>query len=65
MYVCLCHGITEQQMADQVQKNKNISFKELCQKLKIGKDCGSCLEEALEQTRKNKIILQHKQKKNS
>ncbi len=46
MFVCLCKGITDQQIADTVKNSKGVSCKDICQKLKVGSDCGCCLSEA-------------------
>ena len=45
MYICLCKGITDQDIRDAVKCSG--SKKEVFKKLGIADDCGSCFEEAL------------------
>lgn len=45
MYICLCKGITDQDIREAMKTSKN--KKEILKKLGIASDCGSCLNEAL------------------
>lgn len=47
MYVCICYGISESSLEQELQKT---SLKEAIKNLKIGKSCGICLKDC-----KNKI----------
>jgi bacterioferritin-associated ferredoxin len=47
MYICLCKGITDHQLRNALDQSKaNPSLKEVCKKLGVGTDCGSCLKDA-------------------
>jgi len=41
MYVCICKGITEEQINR--AQNSGGSFEEVCRQLGVGSDCGVCL----------------------
>ena len=43
MYVCLCKGITDKQIKQALEGKNPGQFKEVCSKLGVGKDCGTCL----------------------
>jgi bacterioferritin-associated ferredoxin len=45
MYICLCKGITDQDIREAIKTSA--SKKEIFKKLGVASDCGSCLEEAL------------------
>lgn len=45
MYICLCKGITDQDIREAMKTSKN--KKEIFKKLGVASDCGSCLDEAL------------------
>jgi len=45
MFVCICKGITEQNIRDAVD-NGSESFKHLKQQLAVGSQCGSCVSDA-------------------
>lgn len=48
MYICLCKGITEQKIIEEVNRNQNASVKEIARRLGLGSDCGICLTESIE-----------------
>ncbi|MGK0367542.1 MAG: bacterioferritin-associated ferredoxin [Thermoproteota archaeon] len=48
MYVCICKGITEKQVLDEVQKSRSTSTKEICRRLGVGTDCGTCLYDSVD-----------------
>lgn len=41
MYVCLCHGITDQQIKEAVNEGAN-SVKDVSKSLKVATQCGKC-----------------------
>ena len=45
MYVCICRGITEEQLRDAVE-TESCSMQELSSILGVGMDCGTCTEYA-------------------
>ena len=47
MYVCLCRGITDNQIRKAVQAGKT-EFKQLKQSLEVGTQCGKCVRMAME-----------------
>jgi bacterioferritin-associated ferredoxin len=57
MYLCLCKGITKQQVQHTIQK-KNLTLRQLQNLYQIGKSCGSCLEqleEVINETKRDLI----------
>lgn len=44
MYICICKAITDKQL--QETSKSCSSFDEVCKRLGIGSDCGSCLQDA-------------------
>ena len=48
MYICLCKGITEQKIIEEVNRNQNASVKEITRRLGLGSDCGICVTESIE-----------------
>ena len=61
MYVCLCKGITDKQIKDELQGKGPGQFRDVCSKLGVGKDCGSCLV-ASEEYFQDMIVAQSKSK---
>lgn len=49
MYVCICKGITQKQLEDAVSARKGQSSKDVMKALGVGSDCGTCVEDAIEQ----------------
>ncbi|MDM5092765.1 MULTISPECIES: bacterioferritin-associated ferredoxin [Aeromonas] len=47
MYVCLCRGITDNQIRKAVQAGKT-EFRQLKQSLEVGAQCGKCVRMAME-----------------
>ena len=45
MYVCICKSITQKQVEEASHGAR--SLEEVCKKLGIGQDCGSCLNQFL------------------
>lgn len=43
MYICLCKKITEKDLKEGLGSRPGISIKDICRKLGVGSDCGSCL----------------------
>lgn len=63
MIICLCKGITEQQVQEQLAKGSNT--KDVMKRLGVGSDCGICVLEAIDRIQaaaKNKYSPNHKQK---
>lgn len=54
MYVCLCKGITEQQLQQAAEQGD--SYAEIREKMGIGTDCGCCGQNA------KKIVREHNAK---
>jgi bacterioferritin-associated ferredoxin len=48
MYVCICKGITEQQIIDEINKAPAHSSKDIVKRLGLGSDCGTCLIDAID-----------------
>ena len=46
MYVCLCRGVTDSQIKQELEGKSPGQFKDVCSKLGVGKDCGTCLLES-------------------
>lgn len=46
MYVCICNGITEQDILEASKTSHN--SKEIMKKLGIASDCGRCLQTAID-----------------
>lgn len=53
MYVCLCKGITEKQLIDELNRSHN-NDQEVLRKLGVGESCGICLIDALAQIKKDR-----------
>jgi bacterioferritin-associated ferredoxin len=53
MYLCICKGITHQQLDEALKSKKNASAKDVLRSLGVGSDCGCCLQEAIETLREN------------
>jgi bacterioferritin-associated ferredoxin len=52
MYVCLCRGVTDKQIKQELEGKGPGNFREVCSKLGVGMDCGTCTiatEQLLEQ----------------
>ncbi len=68
MYVCICKGITQKQVEEAIAVRKGQSAKNIMRALGIGSDCGTCVEEAIQQmlqaTNKNSTS-QHNQNTSS
>jgi bacterioferritin-associated ferredoxin len=47
MYICICKGITEQQVLDAVVSRSTNNPKEILKTLGVGSDCGTCVEDAV------------------
>ena len=43
MYICLCKGITDKQIKKELEGKNPGQFKEVCSKLGVGSDCGTCM----------------------
>lgn len=59
MYVCLCKGITEQKIIEEVNRNQNASVKEIARRLGLGSDCGICITESIEAIKTNQARVSH------
>jgi bacterioferritin-associated ferredoxin len=64
MIICLCKGITDQHVQEQLAKG--LSTKDILKRLGVGSDCGICVVEAIDQMQAAKTKLSsytnHKQK---
>ena len=47
MYICICKGITEKQIQDDVTSRSSNNPKEILKSLGVGTDCGTCVEDAV------------------
>jgi bacterioferritin-associated ferredoxin len=45
MYVCLCHGVTDEEVKQSVAKG-NRTLRQVSQHLKVGTGCGTCTDYA-------------------
>lgn len=59
MYICICKGITEKMLVDQLS-NFNRSEKEILKNLGIGDSCGSCVVDAVKKILENQSNLDSK-----
>lgn len=59
MYVCLCKGITEQKIIEEVNRNQNATVKEIARRLGLGSDCGICITESIEAIKTNQARVSH------
>lgn len=50
MYICICKAITDKQLEEAQRTSKN--FREVCKKLGLGSECGSCVQEAIQYSSK-------------
>ncbi|GGD56576.1 bacterioferritin-associated ferredoxin [Lacimicrobium alkaliphilum] len=55
MFVCLCHGITDKQIAETVREQGIGNMRELRKQLGVGSQCGKCVQLA-QQVVDNTII---------
>lgn len=46
MFVCVCHGITDKQIALAVRENGVGNIRELKKSLNVGASCGTCVQMA-------------------
>ena len=60
MYLCICKGITHQELDEALQSKKNASAKDVLRSLGIGSDCGCCLQDAIESLRERSGKTPHK-----
>ena len=49
MYVCICKGITQKQLEEAIAARKGQSAKNIMRALGVGSDCGTCIEDAIQQ----------------
>lgn len=56
MYVCICKGITEKQLTDQLSNN-NKSEKEVLKNLGIGDSCGMCVIDCIKKIQDNSPFI--------
>ncbi len=52
MIVCICKGITENQLEKMLDLGQN--KKEILKRLKIGQDCGLCVKDAIDMIEENR-----------
>ena len=62
MYICICKGITEKMLQDQVT-GFNRSEEQILKNLGIGDSCGSCVVDAVKKILENQNNLDSKTKK--
>lgn len=65
MYVCLCEQITDKDILEMSRRHNITNIKELCKKLKLGRNCGQCLEFASEILDKDTFIKKKDLSKNA
>lgn len=53
MYVCLCKGITEKQLVDELTKTHG-NDQETLRRLGVGEGCGICLIDAIQTIKKDR-----------
>lgn len=59
MYICICKGITDQMLMDQVSRPGRTE-KEILKNLGIGDDCGTCVVDAVKKILDTKNNLDSK-----
>lgn len=47
MYVCICKGITENQIQEALTTRSSNNPKDILKALGVGSDCGTCVEDAV------------------
>lgn len=47
MYICICKGITENQIQEAITSRNSNNPKEILKALGVGSDCGTCVEDAV------------------
>ncbi len=60
MYVCICKGITEKMLADQLSKKGSMNpknEKEILKNLGIGDSCGLCVIDCLQKIQNNSTFI--------
>lgn len=45
MYVCLCHGISDNAIRQAIRQHNPYSLQQLCRIIPIGKSCGKCIRQ--------------------
>lgn len=58
MYVCLCKGITEKQLIDELNKSHG-NDQDVLRRLGVGESCGICLIDAIQTIKKDKDFSNH------
>jgi bacterioferritin-associated ferredoxin len=48
MFICICNQITDKDLEKVLTKHPNIKANEIIKELGLGSDCGTCLEEIIE-----------------
>lgn len=46
MYVCICAGVTDNQIKKAVASNEICSLRDLCKQYGVAKQCGNCCHHA-------------------
>lgn len=64
MYICICKGITEKMLLDQVS-TFNRSEEQILKNLGIGDSCGSCVVDAVKKILDNQNVLDSKSSKSN
>ncbi len=64
MYICICKGITEKMLQDQVT-GFNRSEEQILKNLGIGDSCGSCVVDAVKKIIENQNKLDSKSSKSN
>lgn len=59
MYICICRGITEKMLEDQIG-NYNRSEEQILKNLGIGDSCGACVVDAVKKIIENRNISDSK-----
>lgn len=62
MYICICKGITEKMLIDQIGRSQH-SQEQILKNLSIGDSCGSCVVDAVKKILENQNNLDSKTKK--
>lgn len=56
MYICVCKGITEKMLADQLSSNGR-NEKEILKNLGIGDSCGVCVIDCMKKIQETRPII--------
>lgn len=51
--ICLCNQISDKQLEELLDQNPSLKASDVAKKLGLGSDCGSCLQDFIQHSRKH------------